>query len=144
MTHAYKIRSVDLSKGSFVIEFDGVEPLNFWIPFNENGYMTGDELENAIQQMYPWHIQHAQNVSTFTNGDEIAARVEVAPEPEKTAEQIRGQRNVLLMRSDWTQVADAPLTAEQKAAWSTYRQALRDVTEQAGFPASVVWPTAPQ
>lgn len=144
MTHAYKIRSVDLSKGSFVIEFDGVEPLNFWIPFNENGYLTGDELENAIQLLYPWHIQHAQNVSSFTNGAQIAARVEAAPAPETTANDIRNHRNMLLIRSDWTQVADAPLTAEQKAAWAIYRQALRDVTEQPGFPASVAWPEVPQ
>lgn len=144
MTHAYKIRSVDLSKGSFVIEFDGVDPLNFWIPFDENGYLTGDALEHAIQQLYPWHIQHAQNVSNFANGAQIASRVEPAPEPEKTAEQIRGQRNVFLTRSDWTQMPDAPLSAEQKAAWATYRQALRDITAQAGFPANVVWPTAPQ
>lgn len=33
--------------------------------------------------------------------------------------------------------------AEQKEAWSTYRQALRDITSQAGFPDSVVFPTAP-
>ena len=42
-----------------------------------------------------------------------------------------------------TNLGNAPLTAEQKEAWSTYRQALRDITSQAGFPDSVVFPTAP-
>ena len=41
---------------------------------------------------------------------------------------VRRVRDVLLKDSDWTQVADVSLTAEQKAAWLTYRQALRDLT----------------
>lgn len=57
-----------------------------------------------------------------------------------TDDQIREYRNALLTSSDWTQVADAPV---DQAAWATYRQALRDVPEQEGFPASVVWPTPP-
>jgi hypothetical protein len=53
----------------------------------------------------------------------------------------RKRRNKLLTASDWTQVADAPV---DKAAWATYRQALRDISAQAGFPATVVWPTQPE
>lgn len=56
------------------------------------------------------------------------------------AEQARSYRTVLLTSSDWTQVADAPV---DQAAWATYRQALRDVPQQAGFPTDVVWPTPP-
>jgi len=39
---------------------------------------------------------------------------------------MRYQRNRLLAASDWTQTLDAPLTDEQRAAWATYRQQLRD------------------
>jgi hypothetical protein len=53
----------------------------------------------------------------------------------------RKRRNKLLSASDWTQVADAPV---DKAAWATYRQALRDISAQAGFPATVVWPEQPE
>jgi hypothetical protein len=53
---------------------------------------------------------------------------------------IKKQRNKLLSLSDWTQVADAPV---DQAAWATYRQALRDVPEQDGFPDGVVWPVPP-
>jgi len=56
------------------------------------------------------------------------------------AEQVRKKRNGLLSDSDWTQVADAPV---DQAAWAVYRQALRDITDQEGFPYSVNWPTAP-
>jgi hypothetical protein len=56
------------------------------------------------------------------------------------AKAIREQRDAKLSLSDWTQVADAPV---DKAAWATYRQALRDVPSQSGFPWEVTWPTTP-
>jgi hypothetical protein len=59
----------------------------------------------------------------------------------KLAEEIRAQRDQLLAASDWTQVADAPVN---QAAWAVYRQALRDVPNQSGFPANVVWPSKPK
>lgn len=52
----------------------------------------------------------------------------------------RADRNAKLADSDWTQLADAPVTG---TAWATYRQALRDVTAQAGFPWEITWPDAP-
>ena len=52
----------------------------------------------------------------------------------------REQRDLLLQQSDWTQVPDAPVNA---TSWATYRQALRDVPTQSGFPSSVNWPTRP-
>ena len=58
-----------------------------------------------------------------------------------TAKKVRIKRNQLLMESDWTQVADAPVDEQ---AWAAYRQALRDVPQQAGFPANVTWPTPPE
>jgi hypothetical protein len=56
----------------------------------------------------------------------------------------RIDRDHRLKLCDWTQLADSPLSVEQKSAWSAYRQALRDVTGQPGFPANVQWPVAPQ
>lgn len=56
------------------------------------------------------------------------------------ANSVRAERNARLTASDWTQVADAPV---DKAAWAAYRQALRDITAQAGFPWDIEWPVAP-
>lgn len=55
-------------------------------------------------------------------------------------ERVRSDRNIRLAACDWTQLPDAPVDA---AAWATYRQALRDITEQSD-PFEVIWPTAPQ
>ena len=49
---------------------------------------------------------------------------------------MNNQRNQMLKDSDWTQVADAPV---DKAAWATYRQALRDITTQPD-PFNITWP----
>jgi hypothetical protein len=53
---------------------------------------------------------------------------------------MRKQRNEKLSDSDWTQVADAPV---DKTVWATYRQALRDITAQEGFPWNITWPVEP-
>jgi len=59
---------------------------------------------------------------------------------EQEAEEVRTQRDALLKDSDWTQVSDAPV---DQSAWANYRQALRDLPEQEGFPQEVVWPQIP-
>ena len=56
------------------------------------------------------------------------------------ATNIRNLRTQLLKDCDWTQIADS--TAD-KTVWATYRQALRDVPAQTGFPWEITWPTQP-
>jgi hypothetical protein len=64
------------------------------------------------------------------------------PQPDEAvaAAAVREQRNDKLKDSDWTQVADAPV---DQAAWAAYRQALRDITAQAGFPWTGDWTAQP-
>lgn len=56
---------------------------------------------------------------------------------------VRNKRNKLLGLCDWTQLPDSPLTTEQKTAWTTYRQALRDIPQQPVEPEQVTWPIQP-
>jgi hypothetical protein len=72
-----------------------------------------------------------------------AAQNEAAYKAMKDAEQatsVRNSRTEKLKDSDWTQLADSTV---DKAAWATYRTALRDVPAQAGFPWTIDWPVAP-
>jgi hypothetical protein len=55
------------------------------------------------------------------------------------ADNVRAHRNKLISDTDWMALTDNTMTPE----WAAYRQALRDVTAQDGFPFSVVWPVAP-
>jgi len=59
-----------------------------------------------------------------------------------TENDVRQERDVLLSKSDWTQLPDAQaaLSSTQKLDWLKYRQALRDVPQQLNFPSNVTWP----
>lgn len=54
----------------------------------------------------------------------------------------RAERNRLLSETDWTQAKDVPDSVSTK--WAAYRQALRDVPQQAGFPDNIQWPSKPE
>jgi len=69
-----------------------------------------------------------------------ASSEEIAQRNASQASNIRKQRDAKLAKCDWTQVADASV---DKAAWATYRQALRDLPKETGFPWTMTWPTDP-
>jgi hypothetical protein len=54
----------------------------------------------------------------------------------------REKRNELLGKTDWSQSVDTPQAIRD--TWAPYRQALRDVPQQTGFPENVQWPTQPE
>ncbi|HEY7822372.1 MAG TPA: tail fiber assembly protein [Acidimicrobiia bacterium] len=58
-------------------------------------------------------------------------------------DRVRAERDARLAACDWTQVADAPLTDGERAAWAEYRQALRDVPQSQDDPDNIVWPEQP-
>ena len=69
------------------------------------------------------------------------AQLKWIPNSGLAAQTVVLQRNELLAASDWTQLPD--VTLNTKEAWATYRQALRDITDQPGFPLNVAWPPEP-
>ena len=95
-----------------------------------------------------WYTKYILGPSFFQTEDAdgnitTAAQNEANYKASKDAEQaksVRASRDEKLKDCDWTQVADAPV---DKAVWATYRQALRDVTTQTGFPWTVTWPDKP-
>lgn len=64
--------------------------------------------------------------------------------PSLSEAEARAARDARLAACDWTQLADAPLTAEARAAWASYRAALRALPGQPGWPATITWPEAPR
>ena len=70
---------------------------------------------------------------------EIDDEAKTAKDAEQ-AKSVRTQRDEKLKATDWTQVSDAPV---DKTVWATYRQALRDLTKESGFPWDMTWPTEP-
>lgn len=62
----------------------------------------------------------------------------------KRTSSIRLRRDAMLKACDWTILPDSPFSPEQREKWVTYRQALRDITLQKGFPDKVIFPDKPQ
>lgn len=73
--------------------------------------------------------------------DQEELEFEQQAEADAQSNRVRTNRTLRLQATDWTQLADAPVDQE---AWATYRQALRDVPEQNGFPWNVQWPDQPE
>lgn len=74
----------------------------------------------------------------------MAATVDEEARTAHEAVEIRTERDRLLRDSDWTQLADSTLDETALVLWQSYRQALRDVPQQTGFPFAVHWPTRPE
>ena len=105
--------------------------------------------QGVVQIGDKWHTNYVLGpIFTDTPASEgqpakTAAENEAEYKAMKDAEQaanVRRTRNDKLSDCDWTQIADS--TAD-KPKWATYRQALRDITAQAGFPWTITWPDAP-
>jgi len=60
---------------------------------------------------------------------------------DRAAAEVRTERDAKLAETDWTQVADAPVSQED---WAAYRALLRSIPEQEGFPNEVTWPVEPE
>lgn len=98
-------------------------------PATENCNQVDPTLENG-EWVMTWQV-------TPATSEEIAQRLE-----NKSA-QVRTDRNQFLAECDWTQLPDSPLSDADKTLWNAYRQQLREVPEQVGFPWQVQWPVAP-
>lgn len=113
-----------------------------------------------------WSIEEAKFVNSFNAEETIALRADGKPgdeaylkrtlalygypigdelkTDEERAEEARAERNRLISATDFLLMPDYPLEADQLEAVKAYRQALRDVPEQSGFPKTIEWPSKPE
>ena len=105
-------------------------------------------LLTAFVQADPEHYREV--AVNDDDGNKIATTVEAIPEPtpeelkERKASEVRAQRDYLLNKTDYLVSGDYPISAEDLAKIKAYRQALRDIPEQEGFPETVTWPEEPK
>jgi hypothetical protein len=105
------------------VVFEGAQaqPTRYQVTFSDGVYQTDGK----------WYTKYSVA--------EMSAEAITFKDAEQ-AKSVRATRGEKLAECDWTQVADSPV---DKAIWATYRQALRDVTTQSGFPWTITWPDAP-
>lgn len=113
------------------------------------GCPTEEEADAAAQRT------GGTKIAIDVTGDEWIDGLEVDDVPQPMTEAlriytagqaalIRQQRNAALAETDWTQLSDAPFSGEEQAVIRAYRQSLRDLPQQAGFPGEYVFPAVPQ
>jgi hypothetical protein len=108
----------------------GVAPVKSTPPPSEN-YRVNLE-RTAILQNNSWIEEWLEIPATEEQIQERTA---------SCANDARQKRNQLLAKCDWTQLSD--VKAETSIGWVSYRQALRDVPGQVGFPWNITWPNIP-
>jgi len=113
------------------IEVEIEHPQYGWIPFTA----SPDDCEEHGRQIYKECMESKHGkVANYTPPP--------PPTDEQLAEEVRIERDNLLNESDWSQLPDVPSGIQTQ--YKQYRQALRDVTEQEGFPKDVTWPEHPK
>jgi hypothetical protein len=111
-------------------------------------YSQRDGVEQLEGKWYTKYILGPVFTDTTDESGNVtpAADNEAAYKAQKDAEQAksaRQSRDDKLAESDWRVIKAAETATTLDAAWATYRQALRDVTGQSGFPWTITWPDAP-
>ena len=108
-------------------------------------YSQAQGVEQVDGKWYTKYILGPVFIDQVVDGiTTTAAEQEAAYKTAKDTEQaksVRSTRDTKLKDTDWTQITDATVN---KTVWATYRQALRDVPTQSGFPWTITWPTQPE
>ena len=127
-----------------VMEAIGADPV-FEGPQATGGTVYQYSMRHGVEQQADglWYTKYVLVPLFAVTPDATAAQQESAYKAAKDAEQaklVRADRASRLAECDWTQLADAPV---DNLSWAVYRQALRDIPTQAGFPWNITWPVKP-
>lgn len=117
-----------------------MKKINYAIEVKSSYALNGEVIENtSISHVADvWSPEREEYIKGIAYNGEYT--IEDVPE---TADEARTKRDELLAATDWTQVLDAPIDAATREAYRAYRQALRDLPEQDGFPGTITWPELP-
>jgi hypothetical protein len=135
----------------YVLEYevlhDGTALIRFYenvTPFEEPGENDGPPAAGWEYDRYTLRRPHTEELhkKVATN---TAQWLEYARQEEHNtlAAEARNKRDELLAKTDKTQIPDSPLSDGTRAEYQAYRQLLRDIPEQPGFPYEVTWPEKP-
>jgi hypothetical protein len=133
----YETRNaVEIEPGIFNCEI--LHPTKGWLPFTS----TPDDTASHGKAINA-HFKAGTRPTRPMTAVEAQARAD--DKRADIANFARTERDRLLMATDWQMQPDItpPLSTPKKGALTAYRQALRNVPQQAGFPETIVWPTAP-
>ena len=141
-TYSYEILSADSETGTMEVRYtrEGHEQVLVAAPLPK----VGQGLEVIVAAYAPlavWEAAELAFAAVEVGASGELALIASAPVADLAA-QVRAERDLRLMQTDWIYLPDVT-PPEDIAAWEAYRQALRDVPQQEGFPGEVRWPVGP-
>jgi hypothetical protein len=111
-------------------------------------YSQADGVEQIDGKWYTKYVLGPTFIDTVIDGVTITAlEHETAYKAQKDADQaksVRQSRDDKLKETDWVVIKNLELNANIPGVWEVYRQALRDIPNQSGFPWTITWPVEPQ
>lgn len=122
-----RVRFFEVIATDLIEEDDGSKSERATVRTSDLWVIEQDGVHSYIEKNYDRLLSHAKE------GEEKAL-----------ANLVRERRDDLLRQTDWTLLRAIEMGQSVPTEWSNYRQALRDITEQEGFPFNVAFPTQPQ
>lgn len=123
--------------------FAGDRPTDDWLAESSCMPVADTKSFNARSEKLVTVDPYIEGSAVFTVAVQQQTQEELARGTEAAALMARLERNSRLANSDWVVVKAFEMNASIPTAWAAYRQALRDVPMQAGFPHEVTWPELP-
>jgi hypothetical protein len=123
---------------SFILPLEGQDLTEYGVVTIENADQP--EFDSRTQRLVEGVPAKSEDIWQQTWEIVDLTQTEIQAIYDTWASGIRNERNDRLSKSDWTQLPDSRVDAD---VWATYRQMLRDVPQQSGFPWDVQWPTEP-
>lgn len=152
LPNKYQITAFDPQRHEIAVCFENglnVSSQIIFLPITNGMYPEGEELDNYIMSFSPFIRFEKKITERAANEDYVSGLVQEISNATNTFIDARAKslqkRALLLSQSDWTQLPDAnqTLDEEDKILWAKYRQELRDITMQSGWPVDVIWPRIP-
>lgn len=141
----YQVLSVNQHTGQLLVLFkDTSSPVSIDVPIENGKYLEGDMLRQYILGFAPTHtIKRLEQIRNGVENADSLIALDTRTDEQKYTEisyNIRMKRTELLTMSDWLVLPDTGFTPEAVARFKQYRQELRDIPQQAGFPYNVIFP----
>lgn len=130
----------------------------FWLDNNHTAFHVDVNLSSGESYPFTYIVDGSDDndgvVSKLTKEAYLNNKIEIQSGRETTtsnesdfivnkAEEVRSNRDQLLLETDFYMMLDYPISEEDRNIFKIYRQALRDITQQEGFPENVTWPEKP-
>ena len=154
MNYSYEILKIEPRHKFLSVRYFADGKDNYFKNFNPEDFSNTaittmiENFFHIVKQHWDYQASVDESVTTLEAGstaeavyDEAAVLAAAQPPAEDLPMLARIERDYRLQQTDWMMFSD---TATPSQAWLDYRQALRDVPSQAGFPDNITWPTKPE